>query len=145
MSRLSDAVRQLEARRAALEQELAKVNLRLRAVTAALGAGEAAAVVKTPAATTKPAHAPVKQAAVRRWFDKGEALVLMRKLITKPMRPVEVIRSLAVAKGYAGKLSKSEQARFNWAAISAMKAAVQSKQLIKHKDGKLSVAPAKGR
>ncbi|HXF44760.1 MAG TPA: hypothetical protein VNK91_01440 [Burkholderiaceae bacterium] len=142
MSSLSNAVRELEARRTALETELAKVNARLRAVIQALGAsGEAqAAAPATAAPAPKAARPAAKKATVHRWFEQGEALALMRKLIKKPMRPVEVIRALAEAKGYAGKLAKPERDRFNWAVISAIKAAVQAKQLVKHKDGKLSVA-----
>lgn len=143
MSSVTDAVRELEARRTALENELAKINARLRAVAAALGAsGEARAAPESPApaaAAPQAVRRAAKKAKVHRWFETGEALALMRKLIKKPMRPVEVIHALAEAKGYAGKLAKSEQDRFNWAVISAIKAAVQSKQLIKHKDGKVSI------
>lgn len=143
MSSLANAVRELEARRTALETELAKVNARLRAVTQALGtSGEAHAAAPAAAAAAPKAVRPAakKAATVHRWFEQGEALALMRKLIKKPMRPVEVIRALAEAKGYADKLAKPERDRFNWAVISAIKAAVQSKQLIKHRDGKVSIA-----
>ncbi|MCS6943863.1 MAG: hypothetical protein RMK97_00330 [Sutterellaceae bacterium] len=135
---LANAVRELEARRAALEAELEKVNARLKLIGSALGDGD---VQETPSASVprRTVGKTGKKLKVHRWFEQGEALALMRKLIKKPMRPVEVINALAEAKGYAGKLQGMDRNRFNWAVISALKAATDAKQLIKHKDGRVSV------
>ncbi|MCX8004300.1 MAG: hypothetical protein N2688_04990, partial [Burkholderiaceae bacterium] len=135
---LANAVRELEARRAALEAELEKVNARLKLIGSALGNGDAA-VATAPAAPRRTIGKTGKKLKVHRWFEQGEALALMRKLIKKPMRPVEVINALAEAKGYAGKLQGMDRNRFNWAVISALKAATDAKQLVKHKDGKISL------
>ena len=135
MSKVADAVHELETRRRVLQAELTEVDQQLRAIVAALaskgGAGSAAAPKKA---------ASVKGASPRRWFAPGEAVSLMRRLITKPTRPAEVVRRLASAKGYEGSLGKSDEERFRWAALSAIKAAVGAKRLVKHKDGKVAAA-----
>jgi hypothetical protein len=153
MSNLSTAVRALEDRRAALTSELDQVNAQLRSIGQALGtAGSTKAVVAkaviakrspSPAPAAKPAAkaAPGKQAPTRRWFEPGEAVTLMQRMATKPMRPSDIIKGLASMKGYAGKLNKQAQERFTWAATSALKAAIQAKRLLRNKDGSIT-APA---
>lgn len=58
------------------------------------------------------------------WFESGEAVALMKKLATKPMRPSQLIKALGAD---ASKLSTSEMNRFTWAATSAINAAINSK------------------
>ena len=157
MSNLSTAVRVLEERRAALESELDKVNRSLQSIQAALGAGvkiirKAATPVRIKRAYTKSGTKSVanlgskaggKKSLTRRWFQPGEAGMLMQKLFTKPTRPGEVIKQLGAAKGYIGKLSKSEMERFTWAATSALKAAIKAKKLLKLADGAVRAATGK--
>ncbi len=139
LSNLADSVKALEDRRAALEAELAQVNQRLNSINAALGAparrgrppGGGKAVAKA---------APGKKLKNRSWFEPGEAVALMKKIATKPMRPSELIKQLGVVKGYAGKLGKPDMNRFTWAATSAVKAALAAKQLLRRNDGSLSAA-----
>jgi len=169
MSTLSNAITELEARRSNLEMELERIMQRLRAVKTALAASDEGASAAAPmgavrvakakkgrrgrkpkSATAAPAAKAAKSAAksaakapgkggTRRWFEPGEVNELMRKLITKPTRQTDVIKQLAAAKGYAGKLSKKDKMRFNWAVLSALKAAVKTKRLVKHADGKVVV------
>jgi hypothetical protein len=166
MSTLSNAITELEARRSNLEMELEKIMQRLRAVKTALAASDEGASAAAPmgavkvakakkgrrgrkpkSATAAPAAKTAAKSAAkstgkggtRRWFEPGEVNELMRKLITKPTRQTDVIKQLATAKGYAGKLSKKEKMRFNWAVLSALKAAVKTKRLVKHADGKVVV------
>ena len=153
MSNLSNAVRVLEERRAALESELEKVNRSLQDIQSALGAGapiggKAGAMVRTKRAYVRSADKPGKKTGekkllTRRWFKPGEAGELMQKLFTKPTRPGEVIKQLGVAKGYVGKLSKTEMEKFTWAATSALKAAIKAKKLLKLADGAVKAATAK--
>lgn len=146
MSNLSNAVRALEDQRIALESEIAKIDQRLKRIGVALGSGTArvARSPSAPTAASKPAgkRASRKKSTTRRWFEPGEALALMQKLITKPTRPTDVFKQLAVAKGYAGKLSKKEMDRFIWSATAALKAAVDAKKLIKRGDGVISATSA---
>lgn len=145
MSNLANSVKALEDRRAALESELAQVNQRLTAINAALGttprrgrppASNGAAA--TNSASDKKTGG--KKAKNRSWFEPGEAVALMKKIATKPMRPSELIKQLGVAKGYAGKLAKAEMNRFTWAATSAVKAALAAKQLLRRNDGALTAS-----
>ena len=134
MTKLADAVQQLEERQGALRAELAQIDEQLRKVMVALAVEQrsidgAAAKKATGEANSR-----------SRWFEPGEAATLMRKLIAKPTRPADVVRQLAAAKGYAGKLNKSDTNRFTWAVLSAIKTAVEAKRLVKHKDGKVVAA-----
>ena len=135
MSKVADAVRELETRQRMLQAELTKVDQQLRAIVAALAAEGGTRSNSPP---RKPAS--VKSASPRHRFEPGEAVNLMRKLVTKPTRPAEVVRRLASAKGYEGTLGESDEERFRWATLSAIKAAVGAKRLVKHKDGKVAAA-----
>jgi hypothetical protein len=145
MSSLSSAVQALEERRASLEAELESVNRQLQSIHSALGtvqrkrgrpAGKRVVAVAARSAGTKKGR-------TQRWFNPGEAVELMQRLIKQPMRQADVIRQLGVLKGYAGKLDKKAQERFTWAATSALKAALQAKRLIKTKDGKVAIGASK--
>lgn len=145
MSNLASSVKALEDRRSSLEAELAQVNQRLNAINAAVGAamGTAARRGRPPGSgkvAAKPAPASAKKLKNRSWFEPGEAVALMKKIATKPMRPSELIKQLGVAKGYVGKLPKPDMNRFTWAATSAVKAAIAAKQLLRRNDGALSAA-----
>lgn len=137
MSTLAHSVKNLEERRSALEAELAQVNQRLRAIHQAIGT--TARRGRPPKGSVAPqAPKPTgKKPKNRSWFEPGEAVALIKKIATKPMRPSELIKQLGVAKGYAGKLAKAEMNRFTWAATSAVKAAVAAKQLLRRGDGAL--------
>lgn len=151
MSDLSKAVRELEARREALESELDSVDARLRSIRAALGnrdmnhgaGAKSASRRDTGAAKANGKSTPVGRNTVKRWFERGEAEVLLQKLLSKPQRPRDAIEGLAAMKGYAGTLSNQARERFNWAARSALHAAVSGKRILRNKDGLLQVPAAK--
>lgn len=146
MSSLSSAVQALEERRASLEAELESVNRQLQSIHSALGTVQKRrgrpAGKRTIALPEKKSGTVAKKGRTQRWFNPGEAVELMQRLIKQPMRQADVIRQLGVLKGYAGKLDKKAQERFTWAATSALKAALQAKRLIKTKDGKVAAAAA---
>jgi hypothetical protein len=148
MSNLSTAVQVLEDRRAALEAELEKVNQSLQSIQAALGSSPAASKVKVSKSaevkeSKRAAKSSGKKSTTRRWFQPGEAVSLMQKMLTKPTRPGDVIKQLGAAKGYIGKLSSSEMERFTWAATSALKAAIKARKLLKLADGAVKAATGK--
>ncbi len=147
MSSLSSAVQALEERRASLEAELESVNRQLQSIHSALGTVQRKrgrpAGKKTIAVAAKSAGTGAKKGRTQRWFNPGEAVELMQRLIKQPMRQADVIRQLGVLKGYAGKLDKKAQERFTWAATSALKAALQAKRLFKTKDGKVAISASK--
>lgn len=147
MSSLSSAVQALEERRASLEAELESVNRQLQSIHSALGTvgpatGKRGGKRSLEVVAKKSGGTPKKAGRTSRWFNPGEAVELMQRLIKQPMRQADVIRQLGVLKGYAGKLDKKAQERFTWAATSALKAALQAKRLLKTKDGKVVTAAA---
>lgn len=140
MSNLANSVKALEDRRATLEAELAQVNQRLRAINVALGTTARRGRPPANSGAVVAKSAGDKKSKNRSWFEPGEAVALIKKIATKPIRPSELIKQLGVAKGYAGKLAKPDMNRFTWAATSAVKAAIAAKKLLRRNDGALRAA-----
>jgi hypothetical protein len=135
---LTQEVLALEGRREALAKELADVTTRLERIQAALGADAALAPAAAALSPAPAKSAPATKAnggSRRSWFEPGEAAALSQKLLKKPMRRADLVRALADAKGYAGRLSKVDLNRFQVAAYAAIKHAVDAKKLSKATDG----------
>jgi len=71
----------------------------------------------------------------RSWFERGEALTLVKKLATKPTTQADLVRALGHSKGYAKSLSGADLKRFQSAAYQAIANAIARKQLVQSKDG----------
>jgi hypothetical protein len=71
----------------------------------------------------------------RSWFERGEAVGLLKKLAKKPMHQADLVRALSSAKGYDKGLSAADAKRFQSAAYQAIANAVAGKKLIAIKDG----------
>ena len=130
MTTASNALSELFARHEHLVSELIAVNTRLRA-TAERGAAGAPG---KGSASSNSVRLPAKSKR-RKWFERGEALVMLKKLATKPMAQADLVRALTVAKRYDKKLSSAEQKKFHSAAYQAIANAVTGKKLVAAKDG----------
>lgn len=155
MESLASAIRTLGARKTALEAELAQVNQELEEITAAIAAAtnghkgsadvSAASAPPRPATKTKAqsAEAPkqtAKTPSQRSWFEPGEALGLLQKLLNNPKSASEVVNEIVVLKNHQN-LPKPDLERFKWATHSAIKAAVAARKLVR-REGKVVLAPA---
>jgi hypothetical protein len=136
MANLSGNIAPLVRRREALLKELNALNetlLRtaLDTVSSTVGA--------LPPGVVKAAKGGIAAKGRRRsWFERGEALTLSKKLLTKPMAQADLVRALASAKGYNKGLSSADQKRFQSAAYQAIANGIAAKKLIQSKDGKVS-------
>lgn len=136
MQSLSKTVATLEARRAALNRELAQIEARLEVISKAL-AGEADAALKGGARRGK---SEVVRASKRAWFAKNEIGKLLRKAAKQPTSVANVVRDLAKMKGYDTSLSPDELKRFQGAAFMAVAHGVKSKVLKRRADGTVVAA-----
>jgi hypothetical protein len=161
MDQYSNTVRALEARVRALEFEYARLNERLRTVGAALGGAElpsaqgathrearmpqrgqqtAAARSTVKAAPSPSAKKPrdAQAGGPRKWFEKGEAVALFRKVIERPMRTRDLMTRVVAAKRKA-QLPKEDLERFKWAVHSALKEAIAANSIVRQDDGTIAV------
>jgi hypothetical protein len=126
----------LVRKREALLKELTAVNEQL--LRTALDSVHASAAAM-PAGLGRAAKAAGGTGGKRRsWFERGEALALSKKLLTKPMAQADLVRALASAKGYNKGLSSADQKRFQSAAYQAIANGIAAKKLVANRDGKVS-------
>jgi hypothetical protein len=158
----SNTVRALEARIRVLEIEYARLNERLRTVGAALGGGEppspqhasapearslSASAKSTgpkktvPGSGAKKAMPRARTGGSRKWFEKGEALALFRRILKRPMRTRDLMVRVVAAKRTA-QLPKDDLGRFKWAVHAALKEAIGANAIVRTDDGMIAVAPA---
>jgi hypothetical protein len=127
--------------RDALLKNLGRINAQIIQLT--LDTGVANAVPDVLAARAGRARASGAKAPTRRkWFERGEMVKLTRKLLTQPMTQADLVRALAAVKGYDKGLPTSEKARFKSAAYQAIAAALNAKQLLRNKQGQVSMRRA---
>lgn len=136
MQSLSKTVATLEARRAALNRELAQIEARLEVISKAL-AGEADAALKGGGRRGK---SEAVRASKRAWFAKNEIGKLLRKAARQPTSVANVVRDLAKMKGYDTSLGPDELKRFQGAAFMAVAHGVKSKVLKRRADGTVVAA-----
>jgi len=143
MVSMASAVSQLEARRKSLENGLAAVTSRLRAIQQALDIAERAQEPMEPAAPAKQngakAPARAKTRKLRQWFASGEAVELMKRHIRAPLTASEIVRVLAKIKGYDKSLAPEQLKRFHGTAYMAVSNAVKAGVATKLKDGRVRI------
>ena len=149
MASIVSAVSELEARRKALELELASVNSKLKAIQQALeisargegnGAGRAAAgqaQARSETAARRTGRKKVRK--LRQWFTSGEAVGLMKKIVRTPMTASEIVKALAHAKGYDKALPPDQFKRFQGTAYMAVSNAVKAGNATRLKDGRVRI------
>ena len=77
----------------------------------------------------------------RKWFEKGEAVALFRRILERPMRTRDLMTRVIAAKRKA-QLPKEDLERFKWAVHSALKEAISANVIVRQDDGMIAVAPA---
>jgi Skp family chaperone for outer membrane proteins len=149
MASIVSAVSELEARRKALELELAGVNSKLKAIQQALevsarsgsnGAERASAGASQPRSETaarRPGRKKVRK--LRQWFTSGEALKMMKKIVRAPMTAAEIVKALAREKGYDKALPPEQLKRFHGTAYMAVSNAVKAGNATRLKDGRVRI------
>ena len=80
----------------------------------------------------------------RKWFEKGEAVALFRRILERPMRTRDLMTRVVAAKRKA-QLPKEDLERFKWAVHSALKEAISGNSIVRQDDGMIAVTPAKVR
>ena len=137
MAAIPSRITPLLRRREALVRELSVVNEQL--LRTALDA-VATTPHELPAVLARNGAKPLAGLKSRRrsWFERGEALILSKKLLTKPMAQADLVRALSAAKGYTKSLSAADQKRFQSAAYQAIANGIAGKKLVQAKDGKVS-------
>ncbi len=110
---------------------------------------QAASPAKSPSKKAEPASAGKSTAEAtagterHAWFEKGEAIVLFRQILKRPMRSRDLMARVVAAKR-KGQLPKGELERFKWAVQSALKGALSANAIVR-KDGMFAMAPATAR
>jgi hypothetical protein len=150
MEAISESVSRLQARKEAIEQELADIASRFKAIEEALNAGtEGAREARLPAETSesKPAardggkadDATKKGRKANRWFAAGEAASLMKRYVRTAMTTPQIVKVLAHAKGFNDGLSGVQAKRFQATAYMAVANAIRGGLARKLKDGRIRV------
>ena len=93
----------------------------------------------TPSPSTKKIAHGAQAAGTRKWFEKGEALALFRRILKRPMRTRDLMVRVVEAKGQS-QLPKKDLERFRWAVHSALKEAISSKAIVRPDKGMIAVA-----
>src|SRR5258708_4026818 len=148
MEAISQSVSRLQARKEAIEQELAGIASRFTAIEEALNAGaEGAKQVKLPTEISEPKPAAPdggkadgatkKGRKANRWFAAGEAASLMRRYVRTPMTTPEIVKVLAHAKGFDNGLSGMQAKRVQATAYMAAANAIKGGMAMKLKDGRI--------
>jgi hypothetical protein len=80
-----------------------------------------------------------KNGARRSWFDRGEAVKLIRRVARRSMRPAQVVHAVMDAKGYATSLTGDEKKRAEAALHQAVILAVKAGALTRDQEGAVRV------
>jgi len=94
-----------------------------------------------PSPSAKKTLRGAQAGAPRKWFEKGEAVALFRRILERPMRTRDLMTRVVAAKRKA-QLPKEDLERFKWAVHSALKEAISAKSIVRQDDGMIAVAPA---
>jgi len=140
----------LQARKETIEQELADIASRFKAIEEALHArAEGAKKAKQLAEISDPkpaapdggkaGGATKKGRKANRWFAAGEAASLMKRYVRTPMATPEIVKVLAHAKGFDNGLSGVQAKRFQATAYMAVANAIKGGMARKLKDGRIRV------
>jgi hypothetical protein len=135
--------RTLNADQIRISQELVDVNQKIQYLLARHAAGSSAAVSDSHGAlriaNAKVSNGLRKKGQRQSWFDRGEAVKLIRRVARRSMRPAEVVHAVMDAKGYAGTLSGDDKKRAQSAIHQAVISAVKAGALSRDKDGAVRV------
>jgi hypothetical protein len=97
-----------------------------------------------PSPSTKKTVRGAQAGAPRKWFEKGEALELFRKILKKPMRTRDLMVRVVAAKRMT-QLPKKDLERFKWAVHSALKEAVGANAIVRQGEGMIAFASGNAR
>jgi hypothetical protein len=148
---ISQSVSRLQARKEAIENELAGIESRIHAIEQALYEGNSGAKEAKPStgiSERKPAasdggkseRATNKGRKANRWFAAGEAASLMKRYVRTPMTASEIVKVLARAKGFDNGLTGVQAKRFQATAYMAVANAVKGGAARRLKDGRVRLA-----
>jgi hypothetical protein len=98
----------------------------------------------TPGPSAKKTVRGVQAGGTRKWFEKGEALELFRKILKQPMRTRDLMARVVAAKRKS-QLPKEDLERFKWAVHSAIKEAVGANAIVRQGEGMIAVASGNAR
>ena len=97
-----------------------------------------------PSPSTKKTARGTQAGSTHKWFEKGEALALFRRILKKPMRTRDLMVRVVAAKGMA-QLPKPDLERFRWAVHSALKEAISANAIVRNDEGMIAVASGNAR
>jgi|GEM_PF-2014780 len=135
--------RSLNSDQVRISQELVEVNQKIQYLLALHASGVSGAGlnghVSMPIANAKVSNGLRKSGKRQSWFDRGEAVKLIRQVARRSMRPAEVVHAVMDAKGYAGTLSAVDKKRAQSAIHMAVISAVKAGALSRDKEGAVRV------
>ncbi len=135
--------RTLNADQIRISQELVEVNQKIQYLLARHATSPSAAGSEGHGAlrivNAKVSNGLRKTGKRQSWFDRGEAVKLIRRVARRSMRPAEVVHAVMDAKGYAGTLSGKDKKRAQSAIHQAVISAVKAGALSRDKDGAVRV------
>jgi hypothetical protein len=148
---ISQSVSRLQARKEAIEKELAGIESRIHAIEQVLDEGDSTAKAgkrSTEISEPKPVMsdggesdlATKKGRKANRWFAVGEAASLMKRYVRTPMTTSEIVKVLARAKGFDNGLTSAQAKRFQATAYMAVANAVKGGAARRLKDGRVRLA-----
>ena len=135
--------RELNAAQTRISQELIEVNQKIQYLLA-VHANRVANVgtpvaIPAPRSNIKVSNGLRKGSTRHSWFERGEAVKLIRRVARRSMRPGEVVHAVMDVKGYAGTLTAQDKKRAEAAIHQAVISAVKSGALSRDKAGAVRV------
>ena len=131
--------RELNAEQMRISQSLVEVNQKIQYLLA-VHANRVANVgtpvsIPAPVSKVQVSNGLHEGRARRSWFDRGEAVKLIRRVARRAMRPGEVVHAVMDAKGYASSLARQDRKRAEAAIHQAVISAVKTGMLTRNADG----------
>ena len=137
---LVQRVSQLYARREAIERELGEIDSRIASIRQILNGASDETRGSGPrmeAAQARGSKEITGGRKLHRWFESGEAVGMMKRLIRAPMPASDIVSTLAHAKGYNKGLAPTRLKRFQSTAYMAVTNAVKRGAATRLKDGRI--------
>jgi hypothetical protein len=139
LNSLFDRQRELNIAQAQISEELVLINQKILYALC----GHARAASQGLVAATHTARVggsrPARSRRRHSWFERGEALKLMKRTVKRPMRPAQVVHAIMSAKGYATTLSGDSKKRAESALHQAVISAVKARALSRDATGKVRI------
>jgi hypothetical protein len=133
--------RTLNADQIRISQKLVEINQKIQYLLTLHATGASGAVARQTVSigNSKVSNGLRNSGKRQSWFDRGEAVKLIRRVARRSMRPAQVVHAVMDAKGYAASLTGDDKRRAQSAIHQAVISAVKAGALTRDNAGTVRV------